>query len=82
MLYAQDSRKFIACMEPNARMRLVFKALYKKYNGGLRAMKYSKVKSTIQDFGCMYPKMCHKEELQINGAPRQFMDELLKEVGI
>ena len=82
MLYAQDSRKFIACMEPNARMRLVFKALYKKYNGGLRAMKYSKVKSTIQDFEYSHKKMCYKEEFLRNGIPRKLVDALFKELDI
>ena len=82
MLYAQDSKRFIAAMEPKARLRLKFKALFKKFSGGLRALKHSKLNRTIQSYEYSHKKMCYKEEFLRNGIPRQLVDALFKELDI
>ena len=82
MLYAQDSKRLIECMTPKARMRLVFKALYKKFSGGLRALKHGKLKATIQSYEYEQKKICYKEEFMRSGVPRQLVDALLRELEI
>ena len=82
MLYAQDSKRFIAAMTPNARLRLTFKALFKAYSKTLRAMKHSKLNKTIQSNEYIHKRMIIKEQFLRNGIPRQMIDDLLSGLGV
>ena len=82
MLYAQDSKKFISMMVGQAKMRLMFKMLFKKHSGGLRNLKHSKLKKCIQGYEYMRQKMTIKENFIRSGIPLALVDALLLELGV
>ena len=82
MLYAQDSKKFISLMVGQAKMRLTFKMLYKKYSGGLRNLKHSKLKKCIQGYEYTRQRMVIKENFRRSGIPLALVDALLLELGV
>ena len=82
MLYAQDSKRFIAAMEPKARLRLKFKALWKVYSKILRGLKHSKLNRSQQSYEYTHKKMIITEQYLRNGIPRTLVYAMFKELGI
>ena len=82
MLYAQDSKKFISMMVGQAKMRLTFKMLFKKYSRRLRKLKHAKLGKCIQAYEYTRQKMTIKENFQRSGIPRALVDALLLELGV